>query len=53
MTDEELKRVEDEGRFLLSKFVGDAQASAIEHLAGAILLAAVVLARKQPFGDSQ
>lgn len=47
MSNDALQRIEDEGHFLLSKYVGDAQASATEHLAGAILLAAVVLARSR------
>lgn len=45
MKDEDLLRAEDEARLLLSKYTGTAEASAIEHLAGAILLAAVLLAK--------
>ena len=52
MTDD-LLRVEDEGRLLLSKYASTAEAQAIEHLAGAILLAAVVLARAIRSGDDE
>lgn len=53
MKDDILQRAEDEATFLLSKDVGDAKASAMEHLAGAILLAAVVLAKSRLLGDTR
>ena len=45
MTDNDLLRAEDEARLLLSKYDSTAEAQAIEHLAGAVLMAAVILAR--------
>lgn len=41
----DLQRAEDEARFLLSKYASTAESQAIEHLAGAILLAAVTIAK--------